>query len=58
MDELDLVLESLDTGMEVKSTSDMKLDPDVEMALDEFKNAPSPKDQVEALRLLLRLVER
>ncbi len=54
MDALDLILEDMPTA-KVSQTSDNIADDDIMMALEEFDSAKSPKDRLEALKLLVRL---
>jgi hypothetical protein len=55
MDELDLLLETLDD--EVTSEPEDTRDSDMELALAEFSSASSPKDRLEALKLLVQLMK-
>lgn len=58
MDELDLLLDTLDTTAPEGATVVKAEDPDefATLALEEFTSASNPKDKLEALRLLVRLM--
>lgn len=59
MDELDLLLDTLDTTAPSGATVSRADDTDefAALALEEFTSASNPKDKLEALRLLVRLMK-
>lgn len=60
MDELDLLLESMDSTAEPGVTVDPELGPEemAALALEEFSNAGNAQDRLEALKLLMALAKK
>lgn len=57
MDELDVLLETMDSSEPVEVESSGDLSNEVELALHEFTTSEKPADRLEALKLLIQLMK-